>query len=78
MRYAIVCDSRKGKGILARLPVPFRGNFWTENPKTVCSFDEKTAQATLRTLRYNNPRLVPYAEAVETLQAQQTIIKAHE
>lgn len=75
---AVLTDTRKDEGgVLARMVRPYDGNFWTNIPGSVGMFTMAEARDIVNGLRYNNPRIVDYDEAVTIIRAQRAISKAH-
>jgi hypothetical protein len=74
---AIVCNSRKNGELLARMVKPFRGNFWTNKHTSAGRYTTKEASDIMKTLKYNDPRVAPFADIVAILKAQKVIVRAH-
>jgi len=77
MKYAIVCDARKGKDLgITHLALVDRSRFrqfwWTSDGiDFIKTFNNKEeAQKVCNKYKYNNPRVVDYKEVVELLKSQ--------
>jgi len=80
--HAIICDSRKGVdlGIFVLALVDRRKTterWWTsDTPDHIMCFDtEKKAQEACRKLKHNNPKVIPYAAAVDYITEQREVIR---
>lgn len=77
MAFIIICDDRRVAGHVMALAdrsswlKAQKIGWWTKNPKQARSYHKlQTAEEVCGRLKYNNPRVVGFAEGVKMLQAQ--------
>lgn len=83
--YAIICDARQGQSlgvtVLALVDRQlYRHEWWTsDKPDKIMRFMKRdAAEFSLSRFKFNNPRIVLYAEAVTLIEMQRESIKAEQ
>jgi hypothetical protein len=76
--FSIICDARHGEAyaveVLALVDRTKEKEIWwtSDDPTIILKYNSyRTVQQTIRRLKFNNPRIVTYEEAVSIIQKQQ-------
>lgn len=84
MSYAIICTATKGScldietlAMVDRLKV--KNKWWTTDSLRIIKFfdSKQEAESICDKLKFNNPKVVPYAYALELIRAQNKTVKSN-